>query len=217
MLNHPYLLFFDFETTGLSPYNDQIIEVGALLLKKSGDQYIEVERMNELLQIDRPLPEKITEITQITADMLKEQGIAQEIACQRFQMMLAYEPLLIAYNIQFDLGFLQSWLRRYTHPQAEIHLDVLDVMAVYKDRHRFPHRLESAVQTYQVEVQNTHRAIDDVVATYHVLEKLNQEQPNLEKYVNKVGYNPKYGRSGPKLDHVQYVAQYGGRREIEKL
>ena len=50
--------------------------------------------------------------------------------------------------------------------------DVLDVMAVYKDRHPFPHRLESAVEKYQVEVPNTHRALDDVKATVIALTKM---------------------------------------------
>ena len=50
-----------------------------------------------------------------------------------------------------------------------------------------------------------------------VLLKMKNEKNNINKYINVIGFNPKYGVSGPKLPHVKYVGQYGGRGEIEKL
>jgi hypothetical protein len=48
-----------------------------------------------------------------------------------------------------------------------------------------------------------------------VLKALQQEKSNIYHYVNKIGYNAKYGVSGERLPHVKYIAQYGGRLEIE--
>ena len=63
--------------------------------------------------------------------------------------MMEGKPLLIAYNIQFDLSFLHFFIRRYFDQNYVVTNDILDVMAIYKDRHKFPHRLDQAVETYQ--------------------------------------------------------------------
>ncbi|MFA5470822.1 MAG: 3'-5' exonuclease [Acholeplasmataceae bacterium] len=217
MLDHKRILLFDFETTGLYPDKEQIIEIGAVLMEKQDGKYVEIDSFDQLLIADKPLSPKIIEITHITDEMLLRDGIEQEVACQKFMAMMEGEPLLIAYNIQFDLSFLHFFIRRYFNQNYVVTNDILDVMAIYKDRHKFPHRLDQAVETYQANVKNTHRAIDDIRATFDVLVNMNEELPNIKKYVNVIGYNKKYGVSGIRLPHVKYVAQYGGQKEIERL
>ena len=216
MLDHKRILLFDFETTGLNPSFEEIIEIGAILLEKQNGSYVEIDHFNELIIASKPLSLKITEITHITDEMLLRDGIEPQIACQRFLQMMENKPLLIAYNIQFDISFLYHFIKKYHDSHFVMDFDLLDVMAIYKDRHRYPHRLDQAVLTYQAQVKNTHRAIDDIRATYDVLIKMNEEQPNLRKYVNVIGYNRKYGVNGMKFPHIKYISQYGGQREIEK-
>ncbi|PKK93859.1 MAG: 3'-5' exonuclease [Tenericutes bacterium HGW-Tenericutes-6] len=217
MLNHDRILLFDFETTGLNPQFEQIIEIGAIVLEKQSDNtYHLTEELSTLVMCDKPLPQKITDITHITDEMLLREGITQEEAFHLFFKLYQDEKtLLVAYNIQFDLSFLIHYFRRYWNPQFQIKNDILDVMAIYKDRHRYPHRLDQAVATYQVEVPNTHRALDDILATYQALLKMMAEKNNIGKYINVIGYNPTYGVSGLRLPHVRYIAQRGGQREIE--
>ena len=217
MLKHQKILLFDFETTGLSGERDQIIEIGAILLERVNDQYRVAEEMSALVLADRPLPEKIIEITHITDEMLLREGIPQETACHRlFNMYKDENTLLVAYNIQFDLSFITSLFKKYKDRNFTIKNDILDVMAIYKDRQRYPHRLDNAVSTYHIEIPNTHRALDDIKATLEVLKKMSQELDNIEKYVNVIGFNATYGVSGYRLPHVKYIAQKGGYREIEK-
>ena len=45
-------------------------------------------------------------------------------------------------------------------------------------------------------MQNSHRAIDDVLALFEVLKAMDDEREDLGSYVNLFGYNPKYGVSG---------------------
>ncbi|MBU1142167.1 MAG: hypothetical protein KKH92_00820, partial [Firmicutes bacterium] len=80
MLTHQRILLFDYETTGLSGQYDQIIEIGAIALERVNGQYKIVEELSTLVLADRPLPEKITEITKITDEMLLREGITQEEA-----------------------------------------------------------------------------------------------------------------------------------------
>ena len=64
-------------------------------------------------------------------------------------------------------------------------------------------------------MKNTHRALDDIKATYEALQKMALEKNNIHIYINKIGYNSTYGVSGIKLSHVRYIPQKGGQREIE--
>lgn len=217
MLKHQKILLFDFETTGLYGHSDQIIEIGAILLEKVGESYVIQKELSTLVLADRPLPPKIVEITHITDEMLLRNGISQEEAFHRlFELYGDHQTLLVAYNIQFDLSFLIAYFKRYWDRNYTLKNDILDVMAIYKDRHRFPHRLDNVVQTYRIQAPNTHRALDDIKATYEALLRMQEELDNIEKYVNVIGYNGTYGVSGVRLPHVRYVAQKGGYREIEK-
>ena len=87
--------------------------------------------------------------------------------------------------------------------------DKLDLLTVYRDRHDFPHRLANAIEVYGLsgKVVNSHRAIDDVIATVAVMEAMEAERPNLDKYINLFGYNPKYGVEGKPIGSVTYKAQ----------
>ena len=214
---YEYILAFDFETSGLSPINDRIIEIGAILLKRE-DKHFKVEKeLNCLIKQPFPLPDKIVEITGITDDLLNAEGISESEAFHRFLDIYKKGALLVAYNLSFDYAFLVELFRRHYHDKTLfIHNDLLDVMAVYKDRHPFPHRLDNVVETYQISVVNTHRALDDVKATILGLIKMTEERNTISKYINVIGYNPRYGPTSYKAPHVIYVPQYGNRLEIEK-
>ena len=147
------------------------------------------------------LPEKIVEITNITDELLEKEGVVKSVAFEQFYELYTPNTLLIAYNIQFDIRFMIKFFKDFLGYNFEIKNDLLDVMAVYKDFHQFPHRLESALINYPVGVPNSHRAKDDALATYLVLKKMVDVLPSkfnlqppfqLERYVNVIGQNPKY-------------------------
>lgn len=217
MFKHEEILVFDFETTGLSATNDQILEIGAAKYKKVNGDFQLVDELSLILNTDNPISEKITEITGITPQMQEKHGVSQNEGFNRLDSLINKDTLLIAYNIQFDLGFLLNFYYNNYDKNFKLENDILDIMAIYKDRHKFPHRLESGVSKYQINFPNTHRALDDVKATYALLLAMKEEKNNIEKYVNVIGFNKKYGVSGPKLDKVRYVKQYGGFGEIDKL
>lgn len=216
---YEHILVFDFETTGLSAKTDHVIEIGAVLLKRDPIlmQYRQEGELSVLIRQDRPLPEKIIEITHITDEMLLRDGIEEVDAFNQLKSMVRPNTLLVAYNIAFDFGFLKALYRKYEDPFYSIDEDILDVMAIFKDRHPFPHRLDSLVQTYQINHKNTHRAIDDVKATLLGLTAMIKERDTIDNYINVVGYNPKYPPVGPLNSKVKMVPQYGNRLEIEKL
>jgi len=206
MFKHDKVIVFDFETTGLDPMIDSIIEIGAIRLEKKEGVYVETGSLDVLIQTGFPLPLKITEITGITDVMLSTEGIVPGEAFARFMELYDPDALLIAYNIGFDHAFLETFMLTNGAPGMRLENDILDVMAVYKDRHRYPHRLQSAVQTYGIIVQNAHRALDDVRATWDVLVRMETERPAAGLYVNELGYNLKYGRPRRPIRHAAYTA-----------
>ena len=87
--------------------------------------------------------------------------------------------------------------------------DKLDLLTVYKDRRAYPHKLCNAIDAYGLsgKVCNSHRAVDDVLATLEVMKSMEAEREDLEKYINLFGYNPKYGIDGKPIGSVTYKPQ----------
>ena len=54
---------------------------------------------------------------------------------------------------------------------------------------------------------NSHRAVDDVLATVEVMKEMEAERDDLMDYVNLFGYNPKYGVEGKPIGTVTYKPQ----------
>lgn len=218
-LDYERILVFDFETTGLKPKVDKIIEVGAILLEKRNDGYEIIEEIDYLIKQKQPITDFISNLTGITNQMLEQEGVEEEFAFRKLDSLIDKNTLLVAYNLAFDIGFLSALYKTYVAHNYLIENDILDCMAVYKDRYKYPHKLESAVETLGLTNPSAHRASEDAKATFKVLEKLAFMQNNLKLYVNVLGYNKKYGlpdRTHFK-NHIELVAQgFNGFREIEK-
>lgn len=219
-LTYSKILVFDFETTGLSPMSENIIEVGAILYTKQNDQYVIEKEFNALIKQEKPITDFISNLTHITNEMLNKDGIEEELAFREFDQMIDDDTLLVAYNLSFDIGFLLKLYQKYVFRNYSIPFDILDCMAVYKDRYPFPHRLESAAATFEIENENAHRASDDARTTFEVLMKLQEQDDNLNLYVNVLGYNPKYRPPDTYFfkKKIRLVPQgMNGTRDIEKV
>ena len=84
---------------------------------------------------------------------------------------------------------------------------MLDALTVYKDRRPYPHKLCNAIESYRLNGQNSHRALDDAKATWELFCAMQKECADLERYINLFGYHPRYGISGPRIASVTYRAQ----------
>lgn len=209
------VVFFDTETTGLDADTCQIVELAAIRIEQNDKGLLRVADTADLfvrLPEGQRLPEKITELTGITDELLEAEGVAEGEAAARFTDMLRGGPvLLVAHNAQFDLLFCRAMIWRHVADGEELFegADYLDSLTVYKDRRAYPHKLANAIVAYKLEnkVQNSHRAIDDVAALFEVCKAMDAERADLLEYVNIFGYNPKYGVSGFFLEGVTYWPQ----------
>lgn len=215
------IIFLDVETSGLSFKTDEIIEFGCLRVISRGGELCCDREVSMLVQLSngRLLPPRITELTGITFADLKENGVSKETLVKELTGLFSLgKPLVVAYNAQFDLCFLYWLLSSFSAAACLKNIKMLDALTVYKDRRDYPHKLENAVEAYALETKSTHRAIDDAAATYELLCAMDEECPDLDRYINLFGFNPKYGVSGPKIGSVTYVPQsYYDDKKIYEL
>ena len=205
------LVLFDTETTGLQYSRDEIIEFAAVVVEQHGGKHVIMQEYDELIALSPGgfVPPKITELTGISTQDLRERGLPKTRVARDISEMVQGNVLLLAYNAHFDLSFLYYFLLRHGDPMILKGKDKLDLLTVYKDRHSYPHKLCNAIDVYGLsgKVVNSHRAVDDVVATVAVMEEMEKEQNDLLNYVNLFGYNPKYGVEGKPIGSVTYKPQ----------
>lgn len=205
------MVLLDTETTGLQYSRDEIIEFAAVVVELREGVPTITREYDELICLTpgNTVPAKIQELTGISNADLQERGIPKEVLCRDIADMIEGNTLLLAYNAHFDLSFLFYLLLRNGDPSILKGKDKLDLLTVYKDRHSYPHKLCNAIEVYQLSqrVVNSHRAVDDVIATVAVMEEMEREKDDLLCYVNLFGYNAKYGISGKPIGSVTYKAQ----------
>ena len=216
------LVLFDTETTGLACTRDEIIEFAAVVVERVGGKPTVIREYDELIALSPGgyVPLNIQELTGITTQDLREKGLPKTRVCRDIAEMIQGNTLLLAYNAHFDLSFLFYMLLRDGDPAILKGKDKLDLLTVYKDRRPYPHKLCSAIEAYGLsgKVVNSHRAVDDVIATVAVMEEMEKEKDDLDRYINLFGYNPKYGVEGKPIGSVTYKAQpYNPRKPLYEL
>ena len=204
------IIILDTETTGLDFRKDEIIEFAALRAVSRGGKTVIEDEFDLFIKLSPggKLTQFITDLTGITQEMLDNEGVEKVEAARRFADMLNRDKtLIVAYNAQFDLQFIFYLLNDHGLMDCLKGKKMLDALTVYKDRRPYPHKLCNAIEAYDLDEENTHRAIDDTKATLTLLKAMENERNDLPKYINLFGYNPKYGPSGRKISSVTYAPQ----------
>ncbi|MCL2077638.1 MAG: PolC-type DNA polymerase III [Oscillospiraceae bacterium] len=165
------LIVFDMETTGLSPVNERITEIGAVKL-------VNLEIVGEFktfINPEKPIPENITQITGITDDMVKDAPLEKE-ALEKFIAFCGslgnfQNTPLIAHNASFDTGFLREACKRQG---IEYNFESIDTLKLC--RAAVPgvksHSLGAMAKHYRLGDFNHHRALDDAKILAEIFRKL---------------------------------------------
>lgn len=185
--NYKRLFIFDTETSGLSPDNAEILELGGLLLEKQENGIFEVIReIQTLIKNKNPIPWNITQINHIDDKMCEEEGISKE---EFYNLLVEIfgdkDTLIIAYNTPFDMKFVKAFIKEM-NPEYEVNNDTLDLLEIARDRtHTIRgNKLCDMLVRYSItDEENSHRALDDVKATLKVMRAFWKEKNDIEKYV----------------------------------
>ena len=160
-------VFFDLETTGLSPSGCRIIEIAGLRVAKGG---VACNSFHSLIRIEEPLPYFITRLTGITDDMLLFDGDPVELAVPRFLKFIGNLPL-VSYNVSFDMSFLRAEAQRQSMRLANT-----PVCALQLARAKLPglpnHKLKTVAGHFGIVPEQAHRALDDCEVGLRVFTEL---------------------------------------------
>ena len=98
---------FDLETTGLSVLDDDITEFGAVKIRNGQ----EIDRLQSLIRPNKRISEKITNLTHITNEDVKNAPTIDEFLPKILEFF--GDDVLVAHNASFDVGFLNELLKRH--------------------------------------------------------------------------------------------------------
>ncbi len=162
------VMLLDLETTGLEPSVDRITELGFMVTSEDFKQTIDQYNMLVWDESYPPTPPQVTEVTGITDEMLRLGGESPVHMLNAIEASAKIHGVeyIIAYNMQFDRGFLLAeCIRQNYSPVQEVGAEFLCAMVDVKSNQKYKSwKLMHLALDYGVPVDPglLHRAINDV-------------------------------------------------------
>ena len=163
-LENAEYVIFDIETTGFNPVSDKIIEIGAIKMKGKNV----IGEFSHFVNPECHIPEKITELTTITDEMVKNAETIDKVLPKFLEFIKG--TVVVAHNAKFDAGFIRQKSMELGFVFKECVLDTLPLARTLLPNEK-RHSLAHLVNFYKVKLETHHRAIDDAKATAKIFEK----------------------------------------------
>lgn len=181
----------DAETTGLSAYYDEIIEIGILKVR---DGKI-VAEYSQLIKPEYEIDSFITSLTGITNDMVRKKPSINEV--KEDVLNFIGNNIIIGHNTSFDIRFLKEGF--------ECDLENRYMDTVQFARKLFPelkhHRLRDLTEYLNLH-NNEHRAISDCIATKELYDSIKNIMDERELGIDDLWVSQKY-KNGIDIDSIQ--------------
>ena len=145
---------FDIETTGLSAARDKITEIGAVKVENG----IITDKFSTFVNPEMPIPQKITQLTGITDEMVKD-APSQSEAVSAF-LKFAGDNVLVAHNAPFDTSFIAKACEDMGREYNYTSIDTVAISrAILTDIKNC--KLDTVAKFLRLGEFNHHRATDD--------------------------------------------------------
>ncbi len=159
-LNDAFVVF-DIETTGFSAIDHRIIEIGAV--KVVNGQI--VDTFSTFVNPKMPIPARITELTQITDEMVEDAPFASE-AIPDFLSFVG-DAVLVAHNANFDMSFIKQKGAELGIEKDYTYIDTV-AMAKVLLTNIAKFTLDNVAKHLKIKLDNHHRAVDDAGCTAEI-------------------------------------------------
>ena len=154
---------FDIETTGISPVNERITEIGAVRVVEGKI----TERFSTFVNPQKPIPFHIEQLTHISDDMVVDAPTIEEVLPNFLEFCKG--AVLVAHNAEFDCGFIKENCRRLG---LEFDFTYVDTMGISRFLlNQAKHTLDAVAKTLNVSLEGHHRAVNDAECTAEIWEK----------------------------------------------
>lgn len=145
---------FDIETTGLLAARDKITEIGAVKVENG----VITDTFSTFANPEMPIPQKITQLTGITDDMVKD-APSQSEAVGAF-LEFAGDNVLVAHNAPFDTSFIAKACEDMGREYNYTSIDTVAISrAILTDIKNC--KLDTVAKFLRLGDFNHHRATDD--------------------------------------------------------
>ena len=161
--DRPYVVF-DLETTGFSPVNNRIIEIGAVKIENGQI----TGRFSEFVNPQVPIPFRITELTSIRDDMVIDSPVIED-TLPRF-LEFCRGCVLVGHNVAFDIGFIEENARRLGLEADFTTIDTMMIARFLLPGHN-RYTLDAVAKLLNVDLGFHHRAVDDAECTAGIFQK----------------------------------------------
>lgn len=169
---------FDVETTGFSPYNDRIIEIGAVLFENG----MPVNRYGTLVNAMVNIPSSASKVNHITNEMIKNAPSEKEVYENLIDFLgdaLQEKIVICAHNAKFDMDFLSETLMRLGYDAKIYYVDTLSLSRKLV-RGLVDYKQNTVAKHFNLYNQNAHRAESDADICggifWNLLEIMEKEQ-----------------------------------------
>lgn len=151
----------DTETTGLSAYHDEIIEIGILRVRNNEI----VDRYSQLIKPKSPIDPFITSLTGITNEMVEGMPTINDIKNE--VLTFIGDDIIVGHNTSFDMRFLSEGFKQ---PVNNYYMDTMQfARKVYPELKH--HRLSDLTEYLGLH-NNEHRSIADCIATKELYDSI---------------------------------------------
>jgi DNA polymerase-3 subunit epsilon len=173
------LAFVDLETTGGSPVEDRITEVGIIEVDLDADDPSQppqpVREWSTLVNPDAPIPPFIETLTGITNAMVAAAPRFEDLATDILARLDG--RLFVAHNARFDHGFLKNAFRRLGHPfRPPVLCTVRLSRKLYPGHAR--HNLDTLIERHRLVVDLRHRALGDARLLWQLWQRFHAALPS---------------------------------------
>ena len=156
---------FDTETSGITPKNSRIIEIGAVRFTKDGI----ISKWTRLFDPNQILSPFIINLTHISQEMV-DAADPIEMHIRNFLKFLD-TSIIVAHNAQFDLNFLNAECENCGLPLTKNQaVDTLQLSRII-----FPetqsHKLDFLADYFCIDKGSSHRALDDAITCMELFKK----------------------------------------------
>ena len=148
---------FDFETTGLYPASDRIIEFGAVRFR--GSEML--AEFGALADPGIPIHEDARKVSGISAEMLAGKPAVQVVLPEFMEFV--GDSILIAHNAGFDAGFLRAALQEHGYGELSNLIIDTQVLAQRAYPRQRSYGLQNLIAMLGIPPNTAHRALDDAV------------------------------------------------------
>lgn len=158
--DEPYVVF-DIETTGFSPLNNRIIEIGAVRVENG----IITDKFSSFVNPDVPIPFRIEQLTGINDNMVLSAPKIDKVLPEF--LVFCKGAALVAHNASFDISFIARNTELLGIPFEPTVLDTVTLARLLLPKlNRY--KLDTVAKALGVSLANHHRAVDDAGATAEI-------------------------------------------------